>query len=211
MKWWGGGNSKKENTTSAIVTMRAHLESLQKREVWLEGKRDEQDAVARKMVTSNKAAARAALRRKKQYETEIEKLQGQMISLEQQLAAVEGANLNYETMKVMQQGAAALKGIHNGMDMDKLDTTMDDIRDQVALNEEISDAISRPLQETDDAELEEELELLEQETVDAHMVAAGRAPAAPSAPLSAPETSVDEVEDEDEEEVLRQLQAEMAM
>lgn len=209
MKWWGGGSSKKGNATETIVNLRSHLETLHKRELHYEGKRDEQEAMARKLVTTNKTAALAALRRKKQYEKDLEKLQGQITSMEQQLSAVESANLNFETMKVMQQGASALKSIHNGMDMDKLDSTMDDIRDQVALNEEISDAISRPLQETDDAELEEEMELLEQEALDDHMVAAGRAPAAPSAPLSNP--AVEDAEDEDEEEVLRQLQAEMAM
>lgn len=208
-KLWGGG-SKKESAKDAILQLRMHLETLEKREQYFEQKRDEQDQVARALVTKDKNKAKAALRRRKHFEGELEKIQGQMVSIEQQLSAIESANLNHETMKVMAKGASAMKSIHGGMSIEKLDATMDDIRDQMVISEEISEAISRPLQEADDYDLEEDLELLEQEALDAKMIGAGQAPAAvPKAASKAAASPV--TEEEDEEEVLRQLKEEMAM
>lgn len=58
-------------------------------------------------------------------------------------------------------------------DINKVDTTMDDIRDQMDIANEISDAISRPVgmgEELDEDELLNELEELEQEELDAKML-----------------------------------------
>jgi charged multivesicular body protein 4 len=54
-------------------------------------------------------------------------------------------------------------------DINKVDNTMDDIREQMDLANEISDAISQPVNfgvEFDEDELNEELELLEQQELD---------------------------------------------
>jgi len=55
---------------------------------------------------------------------------------------------------------------------EKVDTIMDDIRDQMAISTEISDAIARPALGTDidEDELREELEQLEQEELDNKLV-----------------------------------------
>lgn len=168
--------------------------------------------------------ARTALRRKKMHEKNLEGLQGQMDSLESQLNAIESANLNYETMKAMKQGSKALKHIHGNLNIDKVDQTMDEIEEQVALGQEINNAISRPVAglEMDEEELNDELENLEQEILEEKMVGAGRAPtsALPGAtekssvpagknrPVAA---SKEEEEEDSEEEELRRLQAEMAI
>lgn len=153
-------------------------------------------------------AARAALKRKKMFELELERVQGQIATLEAQSNAIESANLNFETMKVMQSGARAMKNIHGNMNIDKVDATMDEIREQVSLSEEIGEAISRPLGETyDEEDLEDELEALQQEELDSRMLNAGRVPTG-----KLPETGHVELEseEEDEEEELRKLQREMA-
>jgi charged multivesicular body protein 4 len=214
LKMWnyffGSGSGKKDLAKTSIVNLRSHIEMLTKREKHLQAQIEEQDALARKHVTTNKQLAKAALKRKKAYEVNLEKTQGQIDSLESQLAAIENAKLNYETMKAMSQGAQAMKSIHGNMNIDKVDATMDDIRDQVALGDEISEAISRPLgQEIDEDELNEELESLEQEALDAKMVHAGRAPVHNLPSVAEAETPAEE-EDEEEEE-LRKLQAEMAL
>ena len=145
LSWFGKGAAKKDSTTETIVNLRAHLETLQKKEEFHESKREQQEQLARQLVTTNKLAARNALRKAKRLEEEIDKLQRQSLSIEQQLSALESANLNRETMKYMKQGSNAMKQINKGMDIDKLDETMDEIRDQVALGEEVSNAISQPL------------------------------------------------------------------
>lgn len=211
---WFGGGQKKSSATDAIVTLRTHLDMLSKKERHTEQLIDEQDAIARKNVTTNKALARTALKRKKTLSNELEKLQGQIESMNAQANALENANLNHETMKAMHAGAKAMKHIHGNMDIDKVDATMDEVRDQVSLGEEIRDAISRPLgQEVDEDELNDELEELEQEQLDNKMLGAGKAPAhnlpTHNEPVAANKDKAEEEDDEEEE--LRKLQAEMAM
>lgn len=57
-------------------------------------------------------AALAALKRKKALERDLDKWSATKNTLEQQVFALENANINLETMKAMQQGASAMKGIH---------------------------------------------------------------------------------------------------
>jgi len=56
-----------------------------------------------------------ALKRKKLYETEIEKMMNTRMNLEVQMIHIETASVNLETMDAMQTGAKALKNIHGAM------------------------------------------------------------------------------------------------
>jgi charged multivesicular body protein 4 len=61
MMWsWLGGQAaqkRKEAPKNAILTLRAQLDMLQKREKHLETQMDEHDAVARKFISTNKTGA----------------------------------------------------------------------------------------------------------------------------------------------------------
>jgi len=61
--WFGGQSAQKRKDTpkNAILGLRSQLEMLQKRERHLQNQMDEQDAIARKNVSTNKNAAKAAL------------------------------------------------------------------------------------------------------------------------------------------------------
>ncbi|KAI8064621.1 Snf7 family [Gongronella butleri] len=153
-----------------------------------------------------------ALKRKKTYETNIEKINGARMTIETQMMAIENANVNLETMGAMRAGAEAMKNIHGTMDINKVDATMDDIRDQMDFATEISDAISRPIgiDDLDEDELLNELEELEQEELDAKMLdTPGPALVTPNVPTHEPERAT-RVEN-DEEEELEALKASMAM
>jgi hypothetical protein len=54
--WFGGqsAQSRKDSPKNAILGLRAQLEMLQKRERHLQNQMDEQDAIARKNVSTNK-------------------------------------------------------------------------------------------------------------------------------------------------------------
>jgi charged multivesicular body protein 4 len=91
------------------------------------------------------------------------------MTLETQVNAIESANMNLETMTAMRRGADALRNIHGSLcvqgdlhnrrgegltfysfillcrNIDRVDTTMDSIREQMDLTNEISDAISNPV------------------------------------------------------------------
>lgn len=175
------------------------------------------------------------------------------MTLEREIYSIETANINKETLDAMKNAGTAMKQIHAGLTIDKVDNVMfvlisrplpspyilathflfsqshschvantpfrEDLREQHAIGEEISEAITSGVTSTgiDEDELDEELAELQQEKLDEEMlktgnvpvndtVAAGRLPAAPSQKLPQ-----QRVEEDDEEEELRKLQAEMAM
>jgi len=118
----------------------------------------------------------------------------------------------------MKNASKAMKEIHGGLTIDKVDQTMEDLRDQHAIVEEIGEAITQSsgMQGVDDAELEDELEAMQQEELDNQMLSTGHVPvsdkvgALPTAPQAVKGKAPAQTE-EDEEEELRKLQAEMAM
>ncbi|KAH8685941.1 Snf7-domain-containing protein [Tricladium varicosporioides] len=218
--WFGGqsAQSKKDSPKNAILGLRSQLEMLQKRERHLQTQMDEQENIARKNVTTNKNAAKAALRRKKQHEHTLEQTTAQIATLEQQIYSIEAANINRETLAAMEKAGQAMAAIHGKLNIDKVDETMDKLREQHALGEEIANAItSTPLGETvDEGELEEELSNLEQEAVDNKMLGTGTVPVSDQVnrlpTVSNGELKGKQLEaEDDEEEELRKLQAEMAM
>lgn len=78
----------------------------------------------------------------------------------------------------MKNAGKAMKEIHGGMTIDQVDKTMDELREQQQLGEEIANAItSAPIgEQIDEAELEDELEGLEQEAMDERMLKTGPTP-----------------------------------
>jgi hypothetical protein len=78
----------------------------------------------------------------------------------------------------MKNAGAAMKKIHGGLTIDKVDATMDELREQHALGEEIASAITNvPLGDPlDETELDEELEGMEQEAMDERMLKSGSVP-----------------------------------
>lgn len=70
------------------------------------------------------AAARNALKRKKQHEHSLEQTSGQISMLEQQIYSIESANINQETLVAMKNAGKAMKEIHGKMTMEDVDVTM---------------------------------------------------------------------------------------
>jgi charged multivesicular body protein 4 len=56
-----------------------------------------------------------ALKRKKAYEGQVDKIMGARMTLETQVMTIENANVNLEAMKAMKAGADAMKKIHGAM------------------------------------------------------------------------------------------------
>ncbi|KAI9663938.1 MAG: ESCRT-III subunit protein snf7 [Bathelium mastoideum] len=221
MGWFGGGGAKKtEAPKNAILQLRSTLEMLSKREKHLQNQMDEQDAIARKNVSANKNVAKGALRRKKQFEHALEQTSSQMMTVEREISSIETANINKETFVAMQNAGKAMKRIHGDLNIDKVDQTMESLREQHAIGEEISEALTQGsvTQGLDEDELDEELAELQQEQLDEKMLKTGtvpvgdqvhRLPAVGNSKLPGQAQATEEEDDEEAE--LRKLQAEMAM
>ncbi|KAJ3414085.1 ESCRT-III subunit protein snf7 [Chytridiales sp. JEL 0842] len=222
MHLFGKARAAKVTPKDAILKLQESLDMLEKREKYLGTKIENELKIAKTNATKNKRVALMALKRKKAYEAQVDKIMGSRMTLEQQKMAIETANVNLQTMNAMKMGADAMKSIHGALDINKVDATMDDIREQMDLANELADAISQPVNfgvEFDEEELNEELELLEQEELDAKLLDTGlgaNLSAAPSVPTTVPAIAQPPrpvkqgVEDEEDAE-LAELKASMAM
>ncbi|KAJ3107130.1 ESCRT-III subunit protein snf7 [Phlyctochytrium planicorne] len=216
-----GKAKAKVTPKDAITKIQESLDMLEKREKYISKQIEDQLKVAKANASKNKRVALMALKKKKALESQVEKLIGSRMTLEVQKMAIENANLNKEVMNTLKVGADAMKAIHGEINIDKVDATMDEVREQMDLANELSEAISQPVTngfEFDEDELNEELELLEQEELDAKLLDTGltSAPAVPTQELpthvpavAQPPRPVRQAEDEDAE--LAELRASMAM
>jgi len=212
MPLWGkkkAGPSPKES----IAKLRETLDMLEKREQFLQKKIDGQTTEAKKFLAQkNKRAALMCLKRKKTYEVQMDKIAGARMTIEQQVMTLEGANVSLEAMNAMKMGAASMKSIHNDINIDNVDETMDEIREQMDIANEINDAISQPLggEVFDDDDLLAQLDELEQENLDATLLglegSKTQVPQLPNTPTRAPVKA----KPVDEEAELAALEASMA-
>nr|XP_014435106.1 charged multivesicular body protein 4c [Pelodiscus sinensis] len=152
-------------------------------------------------------AALQALKRKKKYEKQLSQIDGTLSTIEFQREALENSHTNTEVFKNMGYAAQAMKKVHENMDLDKIDSLMDDVTEQQAVAQEISEAISNRVgfgDEFDEDELMAELEELEQEELNKKMTDV-RLPSVPSTSLpTRPTSSRKKVEDDDD---MKQLAA----
>ncbi|KAF2774052.1 Snf7-domain-containing protein [Teratosphaeria nubilosa] len=225
MSGWGwgslfGGNAvkSKDAPKNAILGLRSTLEMLAKREKHLQNQMDEQDNIARKNVNTNKGVAKAALRRKKNFEHQLEQTSAQMMTVEREISSIETANINKETLDAMKNAQAAMKKIHGNLTIDKVDQTMEDLKEQHAIGEEIAEALTQGnATGVDEDELDAEFEELQQAELDKQMLRGGQVPVSdqvqrlPNVGTGELKGKAQRVEEDDEEEELRKLQAEMAM
>lgn len=214
-----GGAKSKDAPKNAILGLRSTLEMLSKRERHLQNQMDEQDVIARKNVNSNKGVAKAALRRKKNYEHQLEQTSAQMLTVEREISSIETANINKETLDAMKNAQAAMKRIHGNLTLDTVDQTMEDLREQHAIGDEIAEALTQGNigQGVDEDELDDELAELQQEELDNKMLKTGTVPVhdqiqrLPNVGTGELKGKQQAVEEDDEEAELRKLQAEMAI
>ncbi len=64
------------------------------------------------------------MRRKKQHEHTLEQTQGQIATLDQQINAIESANINRETLAALERAGEAMKQIHGKLTPEKVDEIM---------------------------------------------------------------------------------------
>jgi charged multivesicular body protein 4 len=215
---------KKKTTPSpqqSIHRLRETIEMLTKREEFLEKKIEKELQIAKQNASKNKRVA--TLKRKKAYEAQVQKLSGARMTIESQLMAIEGATVNLETINAMREGAAALQGIHGSMSIDTVDNTMDQIREQMDIATEISDAIAQPLGDPiDEDELEAELAELEAENLDEQLLTLNTPTTVSASPIKLPSAPTNQLPaqasrqpqalraETDEEAELRALEESMA-
>ena len=100
------------------------------------------------------------------------------MNLEGQIASIETANINKETLDALRNASKAMKDIHGGMTIGKVDETMEELEEQHAVSREIASALTQSsgANAVDDDELEAEFADLQQEELDSKMLRTGSVP-----------------------------------
>ncbi|KAL0487935.1 charged multivesicular body protein VPS20 [Acrasis kona] len=163
-------SSKTEKATSKAVTQMQDTEDLlTKRRDLLQRKMEKEQEMAKaSLAKGDRKAAAAALKRKKQYEAQMVKLDTQIDNIAQMNGSVQDATIGVDVLNSQVQGTKALKGIYKQVGgIDKVDKVYDDVRDAMDASHDLSQALSQNIgggEMIDESELEDELAALEQET-----------------------------------------------
>eukprot|EP00667_Euglena_gracilis_P020350 EG_transcript_22038 len=219
-RFFGKKAEEAPTTNQGIQKLGDTLDVLEKREAVLNKKIEAELGKAREATKKgNKTLAMTHLKRKKQLEDQLSKLSAQRGNIETMQMKMEEATINLETIKAQKDAARALKETYGKMNADKIDAEMEKVREAMDTAQEISDALAQPLTNDalDEDDLEAELAQMEQEELDKEMLGVGGKTAMPSVPTgkigghaqpaaAAPAAKVDE-----DEEALRQLEAELNM
>jgi charged multivesicular body protein 4 len=168
LKLFGGQpKTPKVNPQQTIESLRNTIELLEKRENYLESRILKELHTAKQYALKNKRLALIALKKKKTYQTQIDNISNARLTLETQICSIEGAAVNAQALAGMVEGARALRQLNRNMDVGDVEDTLDNVREQMEIANEIGTAIANPLgmDELDEADLEDELKsLVEQPT-----------------------------------------------
>ncbi len=164
-----------------------------------------------KLSKGDKKGAVFAMKRKKMYEGEIDKIQNVKMTLETQVINLESAAQNAETYKAMAAGTNTMKKIRQDVGIEKVDDIMDEIREEMEMAAEINSAIAAPVDSlmADDDELMAELNALETNDLEAELLAPPIGGLQSSLP-AVPNKKLPKVSARKEEDDLKQLEAELA-
>ena len=148
-------------------------------------------------------------------EAEIEKIEKVKMTLETQVMNLESAAQNAETIKALKLGTDTMKDIRTKVGIENVDEVMDEIQDEMDRANEISEAISQPVDPYahDDDDLLAELEGAMKEDEVSALESQLTAPVPTDTPLDlpdAPDSTLPQLTTNDEEEELRKLEAELA-
>ena len=149
-----------------------------------------------------------AMKRKKLYEAEQDKIVNVKMTLETQVINLESAAQNAQTFQAMQSGAKTMQKIRDEVGIEKVDDVMDEIREEMEMANEINNAIAQPVDPlmTDEDELLDELNALETADLEAELL---KPPATAEKPLDLPSVPTSQLAQKEQDD-LKQLEAELA-
>jgi len=162
--------------SETINKLRTTLESLEKRESFL-GKQigELRNQAVSYVHNKDKTRALFSLKKIKLLEKEAESISGQKFNLEIQISALTQAITNSETVNAMHLGRQTLVNMESKIDPDKVADIMDDLTENLAKVEDVTETVSRPIgMQVDEKELLDELNglILEDSVLDVSNVKA---------------------------------------
>lgn len=206
---------KPKSIASQIQSLNGTSSTYQKRIDHLEKKSLQyRDEARLKLKRKNKKAALMALRRKKMVDMEINKMQQLQFNLDSMKFQLENASTNATMVHAMKTVKGGLKQFHSTVSVEDVEETMDDISELMDDSNEMNEMLGRPVGNCSDDEdaLLGELEELEQEAIEEMFEETIEEK--DDSPVQLPEVpkdipTKDDDTDEEEQDVFKQLEAEM--
>ena len=112
-------------------------------------------------TSGNKKNALYNLKLKKMYEREKEKLESINFNIETQIFSIESMDLIIVTAETLKHTSVHMKSMNTTLDIDKIESTMEELQDHKSINEELQNIFSESISlDFNEDELLEELETL---------------------------------------------------
>ncbi len=162
-------------------------EEMERRISYCDKRIEQQTAMATKYLRAkNKAAAMACVKRKRQVQTQQQHFQTLLDRLQEQITTLESSELQADTFRAMRLGADSMRGLNKQVNADKIEDSIDDIRETFEQAHEVTQALSTSLggigggYGDDEDELAAELEELMQSDLNEQLPSAAAAAPAPA-------------------------------
>ncbi|XP_045497649.1 charged multivesicular body protein 6-A [Colias croceus] len=143
----------------AILQLKQQRDKLKQYQKKIELNLERDRQLAKKLLAEDKRErAKLLLRKKKYQENLLQSTDAQLEKLEQLTHDLEFAEIEVQVLDGLKNGNAALKNIHDILNIDEIEKIMDETREGIEKQREIDDLISGQLTEEDDEAIENELE-----------------------------------------------------
>ncbi|KAK9340043.1 Snf7-domain-containing protein [Lipomyces starkeyi] len=188
-------NRKITKQDTAILDMKIQRDKLQQYQRRIQVILDRERAIAQQCLEKgDKERARLALRKRKYQAQLLVKTDSQLETLERLTQSIEFALVEKDVLFGLQQGSQVLREINREMSMDKVERLLDESADGIAYQNEVSQMLSNSITNSEEAEIEEELEAMRREELVKNI------PTVPETELPQPQRVTAEREAEPEEE-----------
>lgn len=141
-------------------------------------------AVAKELLRDGKkATALLALKRKRYQETLLSRTEAQMLNLEDLVHSIQFASVQAQVFAALKQGNAVLEALNAQTRLEDVEALMDETREAVAAQQQISEALGAEITPQDVSDIEATIAQWEEEEQVQKM------PDAPKRPLEVPEAA----------------------
>ncbi|GEM08771.1 SNF7 family protein, charged multivesicular body protein 6 [Rhodotorula toruloides] len=123
----------------------------------------EREIAAESLKAGNKQRALTALRQKKYQETLLSQTDAQLETLQKLVQSIEFSLVEKDVLFGLQQGNDVLKQLNKEMDLATVEKLMDDTREGIAYQQEVSELLSSRMSAQDEEDVQAELAALQAE------------------------------------------------
>lgn len=165
----GNSNSKKVEVTDqdrAVLELKVQRDKIRQYQKRIQVVLDREHAVAKEcLAKGDKQRALLALRKRKYQEQLMAKTDEQLASLQELTRSIEFALVQKDVLYGLEQGNKVLKQLNKEMSLERVERIMDESADAVAYQQEVSDMLSGVITNSEEDEVQEELDALEREAL----------------------------------------------